>query len=352
MTRDELRFRAALSRFGVGLMALALLPTFYPASRRHTWVWIVYLMLAVVQQVLIKKGIGGRRVRALWSGLVDVGVLTFTVHNLGSVVTPMASLYLFAGVANALVVDASVAFALSLTGLFAYDAVVWAEWARWIPYAPDAPLVAASGPPTIDQALMGTLFVTLFVPAGTAIVAALVHAVERREAQLVTANLRLEELSQLDPLTNLYNRRHLFARLEAELARVRRGRPLALVMVDLDGFKKVNDSQGHLRGDVLLKEIATSIAATTRTTDVAGRYGGDEFVVVLPDTDADQARAVAERVAQSVRDAATKFDGQRPVTASIGIAVAEPADTVAALLRRADENAYRAKQSGGNRVVA
>lgn len=352
MTRDELRFRAALSRFGVGLMALALLPTFYPASRPHTWVWVVYLMLAVVQQVLIKKGIGGRRARALWSGLVDVTVLTYTVHNLGSVVTPMASLYLFAGVANALVVDATVAFALSIVGLVAYDAVVWAEWARWIPFAPDAPNMAALGPPTIDQALMATLFVTAFVPAGTAIVAALVRAIERREAQLVTANLRLEELSQLDPLTNLYNRRHLFARLEAELARVRRGRPLALVMVDLDGFKKVNDSQGHLRGDVLLKEIATSVAATTRTTDVAGRYGGDEFVVVLPDTDSEQARAVAERVAQSVREAATRFDEARPVTASIGIAVAEPSDTVAALMRRADENAYRAKQSGGNRVVA
>jgi len=352
MTRDDLRFRAALSRFGVGLMALALLPTFYPASRRHTWVWVVYLMLAVVQQVLIKKGIGGRRARALWSGLVDVTVLTFTVHNLGSVVTPMASLYLFASVANALVVDSTVAFALSLTGLVAYDAVVWSEWARWIPFAPDVPQVAAAGPPTIDQALMATLLVSLFVPAGTAIVSALVHAIERREAQLVTANLRLEELSQLDPLTNLYNRRHLFARLEGELARVRRGRPLALVMVDLDGFKKVNDSQGHLRGDVLLKEIATSVAATTRTTDVAGRYGGDEFVVILPDTDAEQAVAVAERVAQSVRDAALRFDAARPVTASIGIAVAEPSDTVAALLRRADENAYRAKQGGGDRVVA
>jgi diguanylate cyclase (GGDEF)-like protein len=264
----------------------------------------------------------------------------------------MASLYLFAGVANALVVDSTVAFALSLTGLFAYDAVVWAEWARWIPFAPDAPQVASQGPPTIDQVLMATLFISMFVPAGTAIVAALVRAVERREAQLVTANLRLEELSQLDPLTNLYNRRHLFARLEAELARVRRGRPLALVMVDLDGFKKVNDSQGHLRGDVLLKEIATSVAATTRTTDVAGRYGGDEFVVILPDTDSEQARAVAERLAQSVRDAAMRFDAARPVTASVGIAVAEPADTVAALLRRADENAYRAKESGGNRVVA
>jgi diguanylate cyclase (GGDEF)-like protein len=176
--------------------------------------------------------------------------------------------------------------------------------------------------------------------------------VQQHEADLVAVNERLEQLSQLDPLTNLYNRRHLFARIEAELARVRRGRPLAMLMLDLDSFKKVNDTQGHLRGDVLLKEIAAALAATTRTSDVTGRYGGDEFAIILPDTEPEQAMAVAERVAKSVRDVSTKFDAVPPVTASVGIAIAEPADTVAGLLRRADENAYRAKRDGGDRVVA
>ena len=261
--------------------------------------------------------------------------------------TPMASLYLFAGVANALVVNLRVAWTLAIVGPLAYDAVVWAEYAGWLPFAPDAPDLAALGHPPIEHTLMATIFITVFVPASTAIVTALVRAVQRREAALVVANERLEQLSQLDPLTNLYNRRHLFARIEAELSRLRRGHALALVMVDLDHFKKVNDTQGHLRGDVLLKEIATALAATTRVTDVAGRYGGDEFVVLLPDTDAAAARAVAERVAQAVRDAAQRFDAARPVTASVGIALAGPSDTVASLLRRADENAYRAKESGG-----
>jgi diguanylate cyclase (GGDEF)-like protein len=264
----------------------------------------------------------------------------------------MASLYMFAGVANALVVRVRVAYALTLLGPLAYDAVVWAEWAGWLPFAPDVPKLAAMGPPSLEQTLMASLFVTVFVPASTAIVAALVKAVQRREDLLVAANARLEELSQLDPLTNLYNRRHLFARIEVELARVRRGHPLALVMIDLDGFKRVNDAEGHLRGDVLLKEIATELASTTRASDVAGRYGGDEFVVVLPDTDGEKAHAAGERVAQSVRDAAKRFDTKLKVTASVGIAVAEPADTVAALLRRADQKAYRAKQDGGDRVVA
>src|SRR5271170_1784964 len=98
MTGDDLKFRAALSRVGVGVVALALLPTFYPASRSHAWVWIAYLGVAAVQQVMIKKHIGGEW-RALVSGVIDITVLTYTVHNLGSVVTPMASLYVFAGVA-------------------------------------------------------------------------------------------------------------------------------------------------------------------------------------------------------------------------------------------------------------
>ncbi|HEY8040803.1 MAG TPA: GGDEF domain-containing protein [Polyangiaceae bacterium] len=351
MTRDELKFRAALSRFAVGVVALALLPTFYPGTRPHLWIWVAYLGIAAVEQVLIRKRIGGSW-RAFVSGLIDITVLTYTVHGLGSTVTPMASLYMFAGVANALVVRVRVAYALTLLGPLAYDAVVWAEWAGWLPFAPDVPKLAAMGPPSLEQTLMASLFVTVFVPASTAIVAALVKAVQRREDLLVAANARLEELSQLDPLTNLYNRRHLFARIEVELARVRRGHPLALVMIDLDGFKRVNDAEGHLRGDVLLKEIATELASTTRASDVAGRYGGDEFVVVLPDTDGEKAHAAGERVAQSVRDAAKRFDTKLKVTASVGIAVAEPADTVAALLRRADQKAYRAKQDGGDRVVA
>jgi diguanylate cyclase (GGDEF)-like protein len=351
MTGDELKFRAALSRFGVGLVALVLLPTFYPRTRAHLWIWVGYIAVAVFEQVLIRKRIGGHW-RGFFSGLVDLTVLTYTVHGLGSVATPMASVYLFAAVANGLVGVQWVAVALALLGATAYDAVVWAEWAGWLPFAPDAPAIAVLGRPQLSDAIMATAFVTAFVPATTGIVIALVRAVQRREEMLVEVNRKLEELSQLDPLTNLYNRRHLFARIETELARVRRGHPLALVMLDLDRFKKVNDTQGHLRGDVLLKEIATALGSTTRTTDVTGRYGGDEFVVVLPDTDAAQAQRVAERLAASVRAASSRFDAGPPVTASVGVALADGSDTVAALLRRADENAYRAKLGGGDRVVS
>jgi diguanylate cyclase (GGDEF)-like protein len=351
MTGDDLRFRAALSRIGVALIAIVLLPTFYPSTRSYLWVWCAYLVVSVFGQVLIRKGIGGEA-RALVSGIVDIGVLTFTVHLLGSTATPMASLYFFAGVANALVVHRRVAVALAAIGVVSYDGLVWAEWAGFLPFAPNVPQLGAMGHPSFGQTALASIFVTSFVVAATAIVGTLVHAVQRREELLVRANTQLEDLSQRDPLTNLYNRRHLFARLEAELARVRRGHPLAVLMIDLDGFKRVNDAQGHLHGDVLLKEIATALAKTTREVDVAGRYGGDEFVLVLPDTDVEPAKTAAERVIQCVREVGQRIGGGPPVTASVGLAVATRDDNVAAVLRRADENAYRAKQGGGDRVVA
>ncbi len=360
MAGDDLKFRAALSRLGVAVVAITILPLAYPRSRTHVWVWACYLAVALVEQGLIRRRVGGRA-RPLVSGLVDIAMLTYTVHNLGSAMTPMASLYVFAGVANGLVGESAVAWALAIAGPLAFDALVWAEYAGLLPYAPDATDAAgpaglgsgaALGPPTLVQTLLVSGFVTLFVPACTSIVVSLVAALQKREVELEAKSRRLEELSQLDPLTNLYNRRHLFASLEAELERVRRGHPLSIVMIDLDRFKKVNDTQGHLRGDVLLKEIAGSLAATTRTVDVAARYGGDEFIVMLTDTDAAQAHRAAERLAEAVRSAASKFDAKCPVTASLGVAQAEASDTVAALLRRADENAYRAKQTGGDRVVA
>jgi diguanylate cyclase (GGDEF)-like protein len=351
MTSDALKFRAALSRLVVAVMALVALPTLYPSTRGHLWIWGAYLVIASFEQVLIHKQLGGRA-RPLVSGLIDTALLTYTVHRLGSTSTPFVSVYFFASVANALVVEFRVGIALGLLSALAYDAVVLAEQARWIPFAPDVPRVAVLGPPPAELAFAAAGVLTTFLIGSTVTVSLLVRIVHRREEDLTLANARLEELSQRDPLTELFNRRYLFERIEIELARVRRGHPLAVVMIDLDGFKKVNDTQGHLRGDVLLKEIGAALPTTTRASDVAGRYGGDEFLLVLPDTDVEQAHSVAQRVAYSVREAAARFDRANRVTASLGVAIADPADTVTTLLRRADTNAYRAKQQGGDRVVA
>jgi diguanylate cyclase (GGDEF)-like protein len=351
MTRDQLKFRAALSRFAVGAAGLVLMPVLYPRTRAHAWVWGAYLVVAAVEQELIRRGIGGR-VRTMLSGVVDTAVITFTVHRLGSVVTPVMSVYFFACFANGLVADVRISIALALVNAVAYDAVVWAEWGRWLPFAPDIPRLAALGTPSLGEALSASVFVTTLVLCATTVVSLLVVALDRREGQLVEANARLEELSQHDPLTELYNRRYLFDRVTAELARVRRGYQLTVVMLDLDRFKRVNDGLGHASGDALLHGIGTTLVRSTRVTDIVGRYGGDEFLLVLTDTDAEHARIVAERVVASIRETGLRFDASYAVTASLGVATADETDTVASLLRRADENAYKAKHAGGDRFVS
>jgi len=351
LSKGELIFRAALSRFLLGTVAVIVLPLLYPSARPFLWVYAAYIGFAAVEQILIRKHIGGG-VRSLVAGLVDLAVLTFTVHRLGSVATVMASLYFIAGVLNALVIGLRVGVILAALNALAYAGVVCAEQVGLLPYAPDVPELAQLGVPSATLAGLSMILVTVLLVTSTATVGFLVRAVRQREDALVRANEQLVVLSERDPLTNLYNRRRLFERLELELERVRRGHPLSLIMLDLDRFKRVNDSQGHMRGDLLLKEIAGALAENTRATDVVGRYGGDEFMIVLGDTDETQARIVAERVAASVKDIGEHFAGDTPpVTASIGLAFAREDDMVASLLRRADENAYRAKQAGGDRVA-
>ncbi|MFW6087430.1 MAG: GGDEF domain-containing protein, partial [Myxococcota bacterium] len=119
----------------------------------------------------------------------------------------------------------------------------------------------------------------------------------------------------------------------------------------LDGFKRINDTHGHERGDRLLEELAGVLDDGTRETDVPGRWGGDEFVVLLPDTRPDEAQRVASRLAEHIRDVGERFDSQRTVTASVGLAKARLDDTPNTLLDRADAHAYQAKEAGGDRVV-
>jgi diguanylate cyclase (GGDEF)-like protein len=349
LTGAQLTFRAGLSRLVVGGAALVLLPLLFPRTRGEAWILVAYLVVASVEQVLIARSFGGRW-RAFAAGLVDLCVLTYFVHLLGSTTSVFAAVYFFAGTMNALVVGLRVGVTLAALNAIAYDLVVWAEWAKRIPFAPDGLDATRDVPPTFEAAASASVMVTVLLVASTTLVGMLVHAVRRHEADLTAANARLEDISQRDPLTGLYNRRYLFTKLEYELARVRRGQSFGIVMMDLDSFKRVNDLQGHLRGDLLLKEVASALSASTRAIDTAARYGGDEFMIVLPDADAAQARVVAERISAGVRDVGLRFDAQQPVTASLGVAVAHLDDSVASIIRRADESAYRAKREGGNKV--
>ncbi|OGA16960.1 MAG: hypothetical protein A3H32_18795 [Betaproteobacteria bacterium RIFCSPLOWO2_02_FULL_63_19] len=165
---------------------------------------------------------------------------------------------------------------------------------------------------------------------------------------------KAKALSESDELTELYNVRGFSFVMDRAFAQaVRYSRPLSVLMIDSDNLKVVNDKYGHEAGNDLLRQLAASIKAHLRTTDVPARYGGDEFVVLLPDTDADAARDVAERIRESiVRRPLELRDDSVLITVSIGLAC-YPADGRSAeiLMERADQAMYRAKEQGRNRVV-
>ena len=161
---------------------------------------------------------------------------------------------------------------------------------------------------------------------------------------------QLSQLATNDPLTGLVNARAFAARLTQELERNRRyPRPLALMYLDLDDFKVINDSHGHQTGDAVLRLVADAMRSSVRQADIVGRLGGDEFAVLMPETDAPLADAAAKRLAAGLR---TVFKGTPTVTASIGVVscVAAEANTDE-LLRRADQAMYEAKRAGKDRVV-
>ena len=168
--------------------------------------------------------------------------------------------------------------------------------------------------------------------------------------ELEEANRRLKLLSVTDALTGLHNRRAFEERLEMEFSLARRKeRALSVVMVDIDFFKKVNDTLGHAAGDDVLCEVAKQLQASVRVSDMAARFGGEEFVVILSETDAESAYGWAERLAESLGQANWQHHA---VTLSMGIAqLREEVEGTLELVERADKALYAAKRGGRNRAV-
>jgi diguanylate cyclase (GGDEF)-like protein len=162
-------------------------------------------------------------------------------------------------------------------------------------------------------------------------------------------------LTIIDALTDIHNKRYLTDFLDRELARsARYGRPLAVVLFDIDEFKKINDELGHLGGDFTLRELAACVKGGVRKEELFARYGGEEFAVVLPETTQEGAFTVAERIRRLVAERAFRFEGKSyRVTVSLGVATTtgDEALTPLELVRRADEKLYQAKREGRNRVA-
>ncbi len=180
---------------------------------------------------------------------------------------------------------------------------------------------------------------------------------KKRYADRLRLNVQLGmEMAVKDQLTGLFNRRYMAQHLETLLKGASAEQPISLLIMDIDHFKRVNDTYGHSAGDDVLRQFAERLALNVRGVDLACRYGGEEFVVVLSDTDPVIACSVGERLRRAVEQKIFHIGqpvAQLPITVSVGVASSFGGeDDSAALLRRADEALYRAKREGRNRVIA
>ncbi|HPO16172.1 MAG TPA: GGDEF domain-containing protein [Candidatus Hydrogenedentes bacterium] len=164
---------------------------------------------------------------------------------------------------------------------------------------------------------------------------------------------RLSAEATLDFLTKIPNRRTLDARLQEEFSRTQRYQtPFSVIMMDIDHFKKINDTFGHIAGDRILRAVATVLGEQKRESDFLGRYGGEEFALILPETELPQAAAAAEKARRKIDETRFNFEGKTvPVNISGGVAQVRETDAEAsAVVNRADQALYRAKQNGRNRI--
>lgn len=175
------------------------------------------------------------------------------------------------------------------------------------------------------------------------------------EVKKINLYKKVHDLAIMDGLIGIYVRRHFLERLNEEIPRARRHKlKLSMLMIDLDHFKQCNDTYGHLVGDIVLKDIAKIMKEHIRQVDLLGRYGGEEFVIALPDTGGNSAARAADRIRRSVENHRFKaYDETITMTISVGVATyPEDGDDAAVLIDRADQALYKAKAQGRNRVIS
>lgn len=224
----------------------------------------------------------------------------------------------------------------------------------------DVPVLILTGKNDREQKIRGleqgaSDYITKPFDPGELVARVRVHLkIKHLQDDLKRSNELLLELSNTDHLTGMYNRRYLMDAMDKELQRCdRKGGNLSVLILDIDHFKQVNDTYGHLQGDIVLQKVALQLQKELRNYDIAARYGGEEFIAVLPDSSLREAAFVSERIRTSIQE--IKFSGSLEplsLTASVGVAaLSTPAcTTVDELIKLADEALYRAKTNGRNRV--
>jgi len=195
-----------------------------------------------------------------------------------------------------------------------------------------------------------TIIIVLFGIITTLLLLGLIYFfMARLIKRLNEARQTIEKIAITDALTELFNRRHIMLRFEEEFEKFKRLKMnVSCIMIDIDNFKAINDSYGHHIGDQVLKVISARMRDTLRAYDILGRYGGEEFLIILPDTGLEDARSLAERIRIRVKEETVN---NAAVTLSLGVVCVQESDrSVDDIIRRADENLYKAKKSGRDRI--
>src|SRR5882757_7736087 len=231
------------------------------------------------------------------------------------------------------------------------------EWRlRIVPRKDPVDLLDKAGTAAILAALLAISALLFWLMTSVAVSESRSEELAKRNREAAVLREKLHEQAMHDKLTGLYNRHYVEEWFGLELRRAQRhGRPIAAIMLDVDHFKRFNDSFGHEAGDLVLRELAGALRRSTRGSDVASRYGGEEFLVLLPECPFDAALGKAEQLRKEVAKLELRYGDKPlgPVTVSLGVAAfPDHAKESAELLRHADEALYEAKGAGRNRVVA
>ncbi len=310
------------------------------------WNWIIILTINVVLFIVFRTGLNKRMKDpsltapqiCLASLVVMYGI--FFVYEARSILFAVYVLILLFGI-----------FRLNTRQFLGVSAFILGT------YAVDIFLLHAFRPQDIDLnaeifqwcALAVVLISVSFIGGN---ISALRHELSRSKKKLKKSLEIIQDMAIHDDLTGFYNRRHLMEMIESEKNRsIRTGAVFSLAMLDIDHFKKINDTYGHQIGDKVLIAFSAVIRSILRKTDFCGRYGGEEFLVVLTDTDLKAAKVFAERIRSTVEENYFAELGEKSkVTVSIGLAESRKSENIEKTISRADEAMYKAKRNGRNRV--
>lgn len=329
--RDRVVRIAALSYLVAVAVAAAVTDGWGNASTIYLLVALGTLAVVLVGDLI--SDLIPTAIRGWIEAAIAIVVVTAITGVTGGVLSPFAAGYFLIVAAAALSRDTFAPVLVALVSALAAGAVDLLVW------------------PSRDGLPTSVVIAVAFLGVALLLLAAIVAVASREYQRAQDAALRL---ARFDPLTGLYNRTHFFTELEREIRLSQRaGRTFALLMIDVDGLKPVNDAYGHHYGDQLLTGVTNVIRATVRATDTPARYGGDEFVVLLPETDAPGAYVVAEKLRHDIAAFSIQVS-DRTVRTSVSLGlVSYPEDgtTADSLMAAADAALYEAKRSGRDRIV-